>query len=330
MKHLIIDGNAQAYRYFFANIRESVSTITATAFTELLSKGQQLMNEYDPDNIVMVFDCKGPSWRGVYTSPKNPERVTHRRYKDGRNNRLSDTQKKKLEEFTENLSDMTRFFREQTGILCLQGNYLEGDDLIAGYVQSFPDDDHIIFSSDKDFLQLINSVPGEVRLIYPADRKDDVWFKERTLEDWDGDPELFLFEKFFRGEGYGRDNIQSAYPRLRRNKILEAYRNDYLLNNLMEHQFVVEEPGEERPITYEYKTREIFNENRILIDLRSQPAHIRKLIDQAIEEGIENLGKFHKIKFIRYCHKYEITELMKSKHRFFEFISRRYRTSGLG
>lgn len=321
MKYLIIDGNAQAYRYFFTNINEDVSTITAMALVSLLSKGQTLKDYHKPDDVVIVWDCPNNSWRKTYTSPKNTEKVTHRLYKDGRHSTLSESKKEKLQQYVQNLNDFAEFFRTQTSILCLQANHLEGDDLIAGFVQAHPDDDHVILSSDKDFIQLIGSINGEVKLIEPTK------YEERSLDEWNGDPNLFIFEKCFRGEGYGRDNIQSAYPRLLKKKIFAAYEDDYLLNNIMEHTFVVEETKEDHIVEHNYTTRNLFNENRLLMDLSAQPPYIRKLIDQEIAESDANRGKFDFFKFVKFCKKYEMNQMLRDKHQYFDFIASPYRTS---
>jgi len=321
MKYLIIDGNAQAYRYFFTNINEDVETITALALVSLLSKGQTLKDYHKPDDVVIVWDCPNNSWRKTYTGPKNLEKVTHRLYKDGRNRSLSEAKKEKLKQFVDNLNDFAEFFRTQTNILCLQANHLEGDDLIAGFVQAHPDDDHVILSSDKDFIQLIDSIKGKVTLIEPMK------YEERTLDEWNGDPELFMFEKCFRGEGYGRDNIQSAYPRLQKKKIFAAYEDDYLLNNIMEHTFIVEETKDDQIVEYGYTTRDLFNENKMLMDLRKQPPYIRKLIDQEIEKSNSDRGRFDFFKFVKFCKKYEMNQMLKDKHQYFDFIASDYLTS---
>jgi hypothetical protein len=321
MKYLIIDGNAQAYRYFFTNINQDVSTITALAIVSLLTKGQQLKDKYKPDDIVIVWDCSNNSWRKAYTSPKNLKKVTHRLYKDGRNRTLSEGKKEKLKQYVDNLNSFAEFFRTQTNILCLQANYLEGDDLIAGFVQTHPDDDHVILSSDKDFMQLINSINGDVTLIEPTK------YEERSLEEWNNDPELFLFEKKFRGEGYGKDNIQSAYPRLRKKDIFNAYEDDYLFNNLMEHTFIVEETREDHIIEHKYTTRDLFKENELLIDLKKQPPYIRNLIQQEIDESNANRGDFDLFDFVQFCKKFEMSQMLVDKHQYFDFISSTYLTS---
>jgi hypothetical protein len=319
VKHLLIDGNAVLYRYFFGNKKESIEDIITIAHASMLYKLYELHKKYEPDNIIIVFDCKNASWRKVYTSAKNPSKITHRKYKGGRRENLSPIDEKKLKEFEENLHQYTEFFTDHTSLLCLENNYLEGDDLIAGYVQMFPHDDHVIYSSDKDFLQLVNSISGNVTLV--ESQKDT----ERSLEEWDNDPELFLFEKCFRGEPRGGDNVQNAYPRLLRKKIFAAYNDDFLFNNLLNNEFVVEETNENNDIVqYHYKTGDLLNENRLLMGLNHQPDYIKDLIQETIIKAIESPKRFNMVGFIHFCKNHGMDRALREKGKFSSILSRAY------
>jgi hypothetical protein len=197
--------------------------------------------------------------------------------------------------------------------------YLEGDDLIAGYIAKFNNDNHVIYSSDKDFLQLINSINGTVTLV---ETKND---EERTLDEWNNDPKLFLFEKCIRGEGRERDNVQSSYPRLRKNKIIDAYNNDYIKSNIMNYEFVVEELNDnDELIKYEYKTKQLFEENKILMGLNNQPEYIKEIINKTIDNGIKNSGKFNILSFLKFCYKYDMNDIIKEKHNFLNILTKSY------
>jgi 5'-3' exonuclease len=206
LTHLVVDGNAVLYKYYFGYNKYPIEEIIAVAHVSMLYKMQWLSSKYKVDNVVVTFDCSNWSWRKLYTSDKNTEKVTHRKYKAGRHEKMTEKEKAKLDEFKGSIDRYYEFFKTQTSVLTLQGNYLEGDDLVAGYIQGHPEDDHIIYSSDKDFMQLINSIDGNVTLV--ESQKDT----ERTLDDWNNNPDLFLFEKCFRGEPRGGDNVQNAYP----------------------------------------------------------------------------------------------------------------------
>lgn len=285
-RNFIVDGNSILYRYFYPNKKEDIDTIKSLAFIGLLQRIRFLHERFKCNNTVLVFDSPGDSWRSVYTSDNNPNKITHRKYKDGRRKNLTPSEKAKLDEFSANIDEIVNFFRTYTTVVCLQKKYLEADDLIAGYVQIFNNHEHVIYSSDKDFLQLISG--DHIKLVEPSEDS------ERTLDEWNGDPKLFLFEKCFRGEPYASDNVQNAYPRLRRDKILKSYEDDYLLNNLMSHEFKVEDIDSNGELkTYEYVTRDIFKENMYLMSLRAQPKSVKELIYDSIMKARENRPEYN-------------------------------------
>ena len=53
------------------------------------------------------------------------------------------------------LSELIEFLRDSTRVTVLRSDNIEGDDFIARFVQVHPNDQHIILSSDSDFIQLI-------------------------------------------------------------------------------------------------------------------------------------------------------------------------------
>lgn len=323
MKNLIIDGNAIFYQYFFRHKTEKIEDIILLAQATALNKMQFLANKYKVDNTIIVFDCENDSWRKLYTSEKNPEKVTHKKYKDGRRETLTRKEREKLSAFDDSMQDFINFIRTQTSIICAQGKYLEGDDLIAGFVHMYPKSDHVIYSSDKDFMQLINSIEGEVTLV--ENQKDT----ERSLDDWDGNPELFLFEKCFRGEPRGGDNIQNAYPRIPRKKILSAFEDDFLKNNIFSHTFEVTDMNNNgEPVVYKYETRKIFKENQLLMDLTKQPLAIKELIEKAIDAAIEHQGRFDYMGFLRFCRKNGMELMIKEKDKFVRVLSKRFTDPG--
>lgn len=320
-----MDGNAVLYKYFFGYKKWDIEDIIAISHVSMLYKMQHLASRYKIDNVIVVFDCFNKGWRKVYTSNLNPEKVTHRKYKAGRRENLSPSDEKKLKEFDASLHRYVDFFKTQTSIVCLQGNSLEGDDLIAGYVQKFPHDDHVIYSSDKDFMQLINSITGTVTLV--ESQKDT----ERTLTEYNNDPELFLFEKCFRGEPRGGDNVQNAYPRLAKKKIFAAYDDDFMKTNIFNNEFVVTElDANDTLLEFKYRTGDLFKENKVLMGLSHQPNYIRNMINVTIDEGIENVGQFNYIPFLQFCKNHGMDAVIKERDKFIEVLAKRYVESPLG
>ena len=59
------------------------------------------------------------------------------------------------EVFWETFDNFRDFISEKTNCTVLRHEKLEADDLIAGWIQAHPNDNHVIVSTDGDFAQLI-------------------------------------------------------------------------------------------------------------------------------------------------------------------------------
>ena len=57
--------------------------------------------------------------------------------------------------FWETFDKFKEFITDKTNCTVLQNPVLEADDLIAGFIQTHPEDKHVIISTDSDFHQLI-------------------------------------------------------------------------------------------------------------------------------------------------------------------------------
>jgi hypothetical protein len=295
--YLTLDASNLIYRTFFANIKEKDNITVGMTYHMSFMSLSKFAKKFKADQIVIAFD-KPNSWRKQYTQDESS--VTHKIYKGQRRQNLSTQEMKKLEELDAHLDELAIIFKDWTGVITLRKQDLEADDLIAGFTQQFKDDKHIIVSSDKDFMQLLG---GNVQLIDPMTEK------ARNLADFDYDPKYFMFEKCFRGDR--GDNVQSSYPRLQAKKIQEAYTDSFKLANIMNHKFVVHEIDSEGKLKdHEYTTRELFEENQMLMDLTLQPEPVRELITETINEAIANRGKYDKFKFMRFCSKYELLTIL--------------------
>ena len=107
--------------------------------------------QFMPDEVICVFDS--PSWRKTYTS--GDDCLTHKKYKGNRRKNLTEKQIIQYEIFDRHIQEFKAILKNKTGILVLEGESLEADDIIAGYVQNNETDTHIIVTSDNDFLQLL-------------------------------------------------------------------------------------------------------------------------------------------------------------------------------
>jgi len=232
----------------------------------------------------VVFCLEGRSWRKDYYTPYKAQRAAARAAK---------TVKEQEEEtlFWESFDAFKDFVTEKTNCTVLQNQQLEADDLIAGFIQSHPNDDHVIISTDTDFVQLIapnvkqyngvmeHTITHEGIFDKKGKRVIDNKTKEAKVVP---DPQWLLFEKCIRGDT--SDNVFSAYPKVRKNKLEEAFKDrankGFAWNNLMLQRWVDHNGAEHRVL-------EDYERNRKLIDLTQQPADIRNIITETIIGGIK-------------------------------------------
>ena len=307
MTYLLLDMSNLLYRAFYANKNETDDIMLAMCHQSALFTMSYLYKKFKPDEIVPVFDSH--SWRKEYSKYAS---ISHKKYKGNRRQNLTDKEKEQLAVFDTHIKEFYEFLKNSSSLLVLKRDLLECDDLIAGFVDMHPDDKHIIISTDKDFIQLLNN--PNVKLIEPIKET------ERTLSDWHNDHNFFMFEKCIRGDV--SDNVQSSYPRLHKKKIESAYNDPFMLTNIMEHTFSVEAfdaNGELK--VHEYTTKDLFNENVILMDLRRQPQAIKTKINNTIIKAKKERGKFKVKDFLRLCSTFDLERILSNPKPFTEMLS---------
>ena len=265
----------------------------------------------------VVFCLEGRSWRKDFYAP----------YKANRAETRAAMNAKEQEEdalFWETFDTFKTFITEKTNCTVLQHKELEADDLIAGFIQSHPDDHHVIISTDSDFHQLISLNVKQYNGVAETltthegifDKKGKRIIDKKTKEEVAiPNPEWILFEKCMRGDT--SDNVFSAYPGVRtkgtKNKVglLEAYadRNSkgYNWNNLMLQKWV-DHNGREHRVLDDY------NRNVTLVDLTAQPDNVKQMITDTIVEqtkepkNISQVG----IRLMKFCQLYDMKKMMDS------------------
>jgi 5'-3' exonuclease len=277
----------------------------------------------------VVFCLEGRSWRKDHYAP----------YKRNRSDaRAAHTEREAEEEkvFWEAFDTFKDFITEKTNCTVLQNSRLEADDLIAGWIQSHPNDSHVIISTDTDFVQLIapnvkqyNGVM-ETTITHEGifDAKGKRVIDKKTQEPKAiPDPQWLLFEKCMRGDT--SDNVFSAYPGVRekgtKNKVglREAYGDKdlkgYSWNNLMLQRWTDHE-GKEHRVLDDYER------NRILIDLSAQPDEIKSIIAETIttatsaNKNISQVG----IRLIKFCNLYDLKKISDQAQAYAEPLNARY------
>lgn len=293
------------YRAFFANVKSDNDIVIPLCHHSALMSLRALDNKFKNDELVAIFDSY--SWRKEYT--KNS--ISHKKYKGTRRSNLTPAQQANFDIFDEHINLFYSFLRESSSLIAIKGDFLECDDIVEAFISDNPYDQHTIISSDKDFMQLLGR--PNVKLV------DPMTFNERTLQEYGFDADYFMFEKCFRGDT--SDNVQSSYPNLRSVKMKKAYTDQYELANLLEHEFEVEffnETGELE--SRKYKTKELYKENQMLMDLTKQPPAIRRAASKAIIHALENRGSFNIIKFIKFCNTHNLERISADKNSFSKLL----------
>ena len=319
MNYILVDT---ANTFFRARhvINGSADIKLGMAFHITLNSIKKAWQDFNGSHV--VFCLEGRSWRKDYYAP----------YKRNRSDaRAAHTEKQAEEEkvFWEAFDTFKDFIAEKTNCTVLQNPQLEADDLIAGWIQTHPNADHVIISTDSDFVQLIapnvrqyNGVM-ETTITHEGilDKKGKRVIDKKTNAAKDvPNPEWLLFEKCMRGDP--TDNVFSAYPKVRKNKLEEAF-NDrsnrgFAWNNMMLQRWV-DHNGEEHRVLEDYER------NRKLIDLAAQPQDIRNVITEtistnAVPKTIDQVG----IRLLKFCNLYDLKKITDSIQQYAEPFQAKY------
>lgn len=316
---LVFDGNNIFHKNYHAvkthgTIAESIDMAVSQSLLEF----KFYYDKFKPTMTMLAFDSPS-NWRKIYT--KSEKAVTNKIYKAQRSEKKTKKEKEAKKLLDEAIQETALLFKEYSKLIVLWEDGLEADDMASGVCRLFGDTEYDIkiVSSDKDYLQFYRY--KNVEIINPLAHG-----KNRNLEEWNNDADLFLFEKFIRGDG--KDNVRSAYPRLRKVKLLEAYYDDYVLNNVMNHNFI-ENIYDECTDTYiekEFNVGDIFEENKMLLDLNAQPKDIREKIDSVVEREITKKRKTNFVKFLQFAKKKELNNILSRPTNFLPFLKNENRS----
>jgi 5'-3' exonuclease len=294
---------------------------------------RQIWRKFGATHVVVALDRR--SWRrDVY-----PDYKAHRR--------VSDALKTKFEQSEDTLyfdamKMLVEFMKKRTNVTILESVGCEADDFIARWIDLHPDDQHVIFSGDSDFYQLLSD---KVR-IYDGvkgwtitkdevlDENDKPAVKKKTVIEKitsksgkvvekkksvtesisPPDPEYELFKKIIRGDS--SDNIMSAKPGVRENGsktkpgIREAY-DDREGRGYDWTMFMQDEWEDHEGNTI--KVQDAYKRNLELIDLHAQPDEIKTLMDTVILEAVQQpLKQGVGIYFLKFCEEMNLINIAKN------------------
>ena len=276
----------------------------------------------------VVFCLEGRSWRKDFYAPYKRNRQESR-------DALTVAQQEEDKIFWETFDEFKQFVETKTNCTVLQHPQLEADDLIAGWIQAHPEDDHVIISTDGDFEQLIAPNVRQYNGVMKTTTTHEGYFDEKgariidkkTKEEKPApNPQWLLFEKCMRGDS--SDNVFSAYPGVRtkgtKKKVglQEAFADreskGYNWNNLMLQRWVDHEGAEHRVL-------DDYNRNVQLCDLTAQPEEIKTVIKETVASAdtkeIEQVG----LKLIKFCAKWDMQRIADSPESYAEPLNAKYK-----
>ena len=205
-----------------------------------------------------------------------------------------------------------------------------------GFIQSHPNDNHVIISTDGDFAQLIapnvrqyNGVSGVTTTYegYFDEKGKKVKDKKTGEEKGAPDPEWLIFEKCMRGDT--SDNVFSAFPGVRtkgtKNKVglTEAFEDrntkGWAWNNLMLQRWTDHEGVEHRVL-------EDYNRNRVLCDLTAQPDDVKQIIASTISDELNKQKNIPQvgIRLMKFCGTYDLIKVTEQIQSYADPFNARY------
>lgn len=327
MKYLIVDTANTFFRARHAAHRQAdMWDKLGFAIHVTLSSVAKAYREQKADHV--IFCLEGRSWRKDFYEPYKKNRAVARAA-------LTETEAEEDKLFWEAFDELKTFLYEKSNCTVLRHENLEADDLVAGWIQAHPHDEHIIISTDSDFHQLLapnvqqyNGVNEELHTLAGIfDKKGKHVIDKKTKEPKTiPNPKWILFEKCMRGDA--SDNVFSAYPGVRtkgtKNKtgLQEAFADrdskGYSWNNLMLQKWLDHDGVEHRVL-------DDYNRNVTLVDLSAQPDHIKVKIAETIAtnsvtKSVPQIGT----KFLKFCGKYDLKKISETPQMYVDCLSAPY------
>ena len=335
--YLIIDAANLFHKSKYV-VKGDASTKIGMAILIMFNSVKKAWETFNADHIVFAFE--GRSWRKDFYKEYKQQRMELKAL-------MTASEQEETELFWETFEDYKNYITSHTNCTCLHHPCLEADDLIAGFVQTHPNDTNIIISSDSDFIQLVsdntkiyNSLQDVViskdgvtdmkgnNMAFIIDSNAKLKIKQpdkefKPDENW---VEWYLFLKCMRGDK--SDWIFSAYPgvRLKSSKkstgLIEAFADrdnkGYAWNNVMLQTW--KDHNEEQ-----HRVLDMYERNKRLIDLSYQPDHVKNYItstltDQCIKKAVSQVGVY----LLKFIASYDIKTIEQNVTRYADQYNAKY------
>jgi hypothetical protein len=265
----------------------------------LLLRIHKYFRMLNPDQVVFAFEG-GNNWRKAWT--KSDKSVSGKVYKS---NRVSEPT---MLFYYNMLQAFIEVCTQHTSVICLNVPTMEADDCIAAYCQqnASPEHEVIVISGDKDFVQLLRN--PHVKLLNQREAKYRNQPGDKFYYD---DLEYFIFEKCVRGDK--GDWVFPAYPRVRETKIRKAYEDAYARVNFMNETWEEKLADGTKKV---HRVGDLFEENKILVDLLCQPDDLKKILHDGVAEQAKNHGKYSDFHFLKFLGQYKLKKISEEVHKF--------------
>lgn len=290
-----------------------------------------------------VVFLEGRSWRKSVYAPYKANRLQAHSQK-------TEEEKENHRVLLEAFDDFTEYLTEKTNVTVLKNPNAEADDMISIWVESHPNDQHVLISSDSDFIQLLrypnftlydpvkdilikregvfNDKGKRLAFTVTSGAKIKIGEVDESFvpaPDW---YEYALFLKCIRGDS--SDNIFSAYPGVREKGtkktvgIREAYEDralkGYAWTNFMMTEWV-DHNGEKQVVKDNYER------NLGLIDLKKIPDDIKQSCLASIAAALDkppvsavDIGH----QFMRFCGKWDLQKISNKSKDYMDMLRSRY------
>lgn len=310
-RHVLVDLNNLFSRSKFAVVGDA-QTKAGTAISNCFNALLKLEREGVLDHAVFCVDSR--SWRyealACYKAKRRLEKLemTAREADDER-------------VIMETLDRMAVWLGEKTACTVLRQHGIEADDFIGRWISLHPDDQHLIISSDSDFVQLISKnvqihdLFSERRLSYHGvrdletglDIDFEVNMTSGKIKSKPGSPppllvedewwKKALFAKCMRGDV--GDGIPSAAPKIRTKGTKKSAGLEEVWNDRKERGFCwtdVMQREIDKPVgldangevlTERVRIFDQYQRNVGLIDLTAQPEEIISRMDETIMAAVQ-------------------------------------------
>lgn len=324
MKYVLIDTSNMFFRARHSAHR-AADTWTKLGFAlhVTIMSVNKVARKFGADHV--VFALEGRSWRKDMYKPYKANRAEARQA-------MSEDEAEEDKLFWETYDNLTKYLSTKTNCSVIRCATAEADDVIARWIALHPQDEHVIVSSDSDFVQLVapnvslynginehlftvNGVEDDkgrsLSFTVKSDSKIKVEKHNPNFVAPSDYQKWALFLKCVRGDA--GDNVFSAYPgapvKGSKNRVglTEAFedrtKQGYNWNNLMLQRWTDHDNNE-------HKVLDDYNRNCMLIDLTAQPNEVKDTVDAAIKDQVSHrdIGMVG-AHFMKFCGKYELTKL---------------------